>query len=67
MDYKLTATLENKVATRGIMAVDDADATFAAINYIMDAAYKNQTGPWALGKIALTNENGELIQEMEAK
>lgn len=64
--YRLTATLGRQRRTHTIWAVDDTDATFAAIKHIMDAAYDDQDGPWSLGAITLRH-GGRVVHEMAAK
>jgi hypothetical protein len=65
--YQLTATLADKTVLTSITAHDDASAMMDAIPYIMDKAHKDQLGPWAKGLIALRDEEGYIIETMEAK
>jgi hypothetical protein len=68
MEYTLTAELGSKKKTKKFAEVSDEAASFAAIGFIMDAAYKDQSGPWALGRITLIDADGSLVREpMEAK
>lgn len=65
--YTLTAELGSVKTTRTFDQVNDEAATMQAIGFIMDEAHLHQKGPWALGKIVLTNARGKILQEMEAK
>jgi hypothetical protein len=65
--YQLTATLDDKTVLTSFIADDDADAMMEAIYYIMDEAYNDKLGPWAKGRIELTDPNGDTINTMEAK
>lgn len=66
MSYTLTATLGNKTETVVLDTTED-DAIFDAVNIIMDRAYADKTGPWAVGAITLTDPEDNVIQSMEAK
>lgn len=65
--YKLTAELGSITSTRTFEQVNDEAATMQAIGFIMDEANLHQKGPWALGRIVLTDPRGKVLQEMEAK
>jgi hypothetical protein len=65
--YTLTAELGSVTSTRTFEQANDAGAVFDAINFIMDEAHLQQTGPWAKGKIVLMNSRGKVLQEMDAK
>lgn len=65
--YKLTAALGSVKRTKTIHAYDQMDATMQAIHHIMDAAYKDQQGPWALGSIILMDPEGVAVHTMDAK
>ena len=65
--YQLTATLADKTVLTSITADDDASAMMQAIPYIMDEAYNDKLGPWAKGLIALRDEEGYIIETMDAK
>ena len=65
--YMLTAHLGPKFRHKTIHAGDNMDATFQAIAHIMDAAYKDQDGPWAKGQIFLEDQNGRVLHSMDAK
>jgi hypothetical protein len=66
--YTLSAALQGKRIRRHIItAHDDASAMMEAIPYIMDKAYNDKLGPWALGFIALRDESNITVNSMEAK
>ena len=65
--YTLTATLNRNTNRKAIWAKDESSAMMEAITYIMDKAYKNQTGSWAKGAIKLVDSEGNLVAEMGAK
>jgi hypothetical protein len=65
--YTLTAELGSITSTRTFEQVNDAAATLQAIDFIMDEAHLQQTGPWAKGRIVLMNSRGKVLQEMDAK
>lgn len=65
--YTVTAILGRDRRTKTIHADSQVDATFQAMAHIMDAAYKEQDGPWANGHILLEDENGFTIHTMDAK
>lgn len=66
MQYRLTAELNGKKSTVSLDTTED-DAIFDAVNIIMDRAYADKTGPWAVGAIELIDPAGNVIQSMEAK
>lgn len=65
--YTLTAELGSVTSTRTFEQVNDKGAVFDAINFIMDEAHLQQSGPWAKGRIVLADSRGRVIQEMDAK
>lgn len=77
--YHLTATLGDEIDTYDFNEPDpdfgpDVEAwrhlgaTATAIREVMNRAYADREGPWALGKIVLTDTlTGEVMREMEAK
>lgn len=65
--YELQATLGKEIRGATFSAYSDDEAVMEAINIIMDEAFKNKKGPWALGAISLTTVDGEVLQTMEAK
>lgn len=66
MIYTLVATLGNRVQKETFSASDDMEATMNAISIIMDEAYADNRGPWAIGEITLAN-NDKIIHSMPAK
>lgn len=66
-NYKLTAHLGRDMRTKTIHADSKMDATFQAIAHIMDAAHKDQDGPWANGQIFLEDPQGFVFHSMDAK
>lgn len=68
MQYVLKAELKGKSQEVRFIAEDNKDATFSAIEYIMNAAKRRPLGVWARGRITLVDPNGVDVQEpMEAK
>ena len=65
--YTLTASLGEDFRISPVFADNDTEATFTAIGEIMDKAYQNKDGIWALGNIKLLSPSGELLREMPAK
>ena len=66
--YILTATLGSVSEQVELVGhPDDDSATMEAIFIIMDNAYEDKTGPWALGSITLADTAGNVIQTMAAK
>lgn len=78
--YKLTCTHHGHSVTVGVLATSehvmaghaeskqealDFDATFTAIQRVMDKAYTDPM--WAKGAIKLARPDGTVIHEMEAK
>lgn len=63
--YILTAYDEHGRDSVKVLAKDEADAIFSAIGKTLDRAITS--GRWATGYIALTDSEGNLIQEMSAK
>lgn len=66
MQYKLTAENSDERIVHYFDTTED-DAIFDAVNIIMDRAYADKTGPWAVGAIELIDPAGNVIQSMEAK
>lgn len=64
--FVLTATLNGKVNAHIIKANDTTDATFQAVEWILDNAYADKRGAWAIGAIKLYDPYGEIMHEMEA-
>jgi len=68
MNYYVRAELPNEFDIAFIGADSNSDATFSAINIIMENASAKPQGVWATGAITLVNvETNEVIQSMEAK
>ncbi len=68
MQYVLTAELKGKKQEVRFIAEDNNDATFSAMDYILNAAKRRPLGVWARGRITLVDPNGVNVQEpMEAK
>jgi hypothetical protein len=66
--HTLEATLHGKTETVTMDGMpDDFAATMYAVDIIMDKAYADKTGPWALGAITLKAPDGEVIHTMDAK
>ncbi len=66
--YTLTASVWNqKPLTRDFSALDDAEAMMDSIPYIMDKAFKDKKGPWAVGHIELRDQDFNLVHHMDAK
>jgi hypothetical protein len=64
--YQLTAQRLGKVQKYTFTEVDDHEATFSAIFYILDQAKTKQM--WAKGRIELQNTTtNEVLKVMEAK
>ena len=64
--YQLTAQRLGKVQKHTFTDVDDNEATFSAIFYILDQAKTKDM--WAKGRIELQNTTtNELLKVMEAK
>ena len=66
MTYTLTAELGSAKASRKFEASNPIDARFKAIDIILDLAHKKYN-EWALGKITLTDKDGNILAEMEKK
>jgi len=65
--YLLSADLDGKVEMKMLAAEDAEQAMMEAIPMILDYAFQDQTGPWAIGRILLTDNGGNVVAEMEAK
>lgn len=67
MNYLLSADLDDKVQMKMLDAESAEDAMMQAVGLILDYAFEDQTGPWAIGHILLTDNGGNVVAEMEAK
>ena len=67
MSYTLEAVLDTTITEVILDATSDEEAVMDAIGVIMDNAYADKSGPWALGKITLTDPSGNILQSMAAK
>lgn len=67
MSYTLEAVLDTTIAEVILDATSDEEAVMDAIGVIMDNAYADKSGPWALGEITLTDPAGNILQSMAAK
>ena len=65
--YLLSADLDEKVEMKMLDADNAEEAMMRAIGLILDYAFEDQTGPWAVGHILLTDNGGNVVAEMEAK
>lgn len=65
--YLLSADLDERVEMKMLAAEDAEQAMMEAIPLILDYAFEDQTGPWAVGHILLTDQGGNVVAEMEAK
>ena len=65
--YEIHATLGSRISGVTFSASSDDQAILEAVDIIMDRAYDDKTGPWAMGAISLVNSDGEVLQSMEAK
>lgn len=66
--YRLEAVLDDRVETIHIKdTLTEDEATMEAMWAIMDEAYEDNSGPWALGAITLTDSEGNVLQSMDAK
>ena len=49
-------------------ADNDTDATFEAMRYVMDEAYRDPSGPWGRGEIVLTDRGStRVLRTMKGK
>jgi hypothetical protein len=65
--YLLSANL-NELTEMKLLAAEDAEqAMMQAIPMILDFAFEDKTGPWAVGHVRLSDESGNVVAEMEAK
>jgi hypothetical protein len=68
MKYILTATLPEQVETMVLDEDNDQNAVFHAIHTVMTKAFAERTGPWAMGEVTLTDEQGNsIMRPMPAK
>lgn len=65
--YLLSADLDERVEMKMLAAEDAEQAMMEAIPLILDYAFADQTGPWAIGRILLTDNGGNVVAEMDAK
>ena len=65
--YLLSADLGELTEMKLLAAEDAEQAMMQAIPMILDYAFQDQTGPWAVGHILLTDNGGNVVAEMEAK
>lgn len=65
--YLLSADLDELTEMKLLAAEDVEQAMMQAIPMILDFAFQDQTGPWAVGHIRLSDESGNVVAEMEAK
>jgi len=63
--YTVTATLNSESETETLYGVDDTDATFSAMAFILNTAVNSTL--WAKGEIVLADTDGNEIRRMEAK
>ena len=63
--YILTATRGGVTSEEELHAEDDSDATFIAMNRILNLA-AGQSEPWASGRIVL-EQHGRIVREMAEK
>lgn len=63
--YTVTATLNNESETETFYEMNDTDATFSAMSFILNTAVSNTL--WAKGEIVLADTEGNEIRRMEAK
>lgn len=67
MSYKVEAALGNTIEEVILESMSDDRAVIEAIDVIMDNAYADKSGPWAIGEITLTDPAGNVLQSMAAK
>ena len=67
MSYTLEAVLDTTIAEVILDSESDEQAVLDAIEVIMDNAYADKSGPWAVGEITLTDPAGNILQSMAAK
>lgn len=65
--YLLSANLDELTEMKLLAAEDAEQAMMQAIPMILDFAFQDQTGPWAVGHVRLSDESGNVVAEMEAK
>ena len=65
--YALTAYLDGDSRVVGFEEEDSFGATLAAMREVLDLAHADPSGPWALGRIELRDERGDLLHAMPAK
>jgi len=65
--YKLTAENDSEHIIHYFDASSDDQAVMEAIHTILDKSYEDKAGPWAIGAITLTDQNGNVLQSMDAK
>jgi len=65
--YKVQAETTTNYDMVHFRSSSNDEAIIKAVDIIMDEAFKNKQGPWAVGAIALTTLDGEVLKTMEAK
>jgi hypothetical protein len=65
--YVVTATLNGHTNAHIIQSPDSMTATMEAIAWIMDSAYAEKDGAWAVGAIKMYGPSGAVLHKMEAK
>jgi len=65
--YKVQAETSTDYDMVHFRSSSNDEATIEAVNIIMDNAFKNNQGPWALGAITLTTLDGQVLHTMKAK
>lgn len=65
--YLLSADLDERVEMKILDADTAEEAMMQAIGLILNYAFEDQTGPWAIGRILLKDNGGNVVAEMEAK
>lgn len=63
--YTVTATLGSETETETLYEVNETEATFSAMAFILNTAVASNL--WAKGEIVLTDTEGNEIRRMEAK
>ena len=63
--YTVTATLGSETETETLYEVNETEATFSAMAFILNTAVASNL--WAKGEIVLADTEGNEIRRMEAK
>lgn len=66
MLYTVEATRNGTIRTERFEANDDGEAMLSGIAVIMDKA-ANGDATWRLGRIVLSDANGNIVAEMDSK